>query len=198
MIETDGFGCSILFKSQNKNKRTINKKDNLKSNYIEDQENIKDILKNKTVVYNDPGIYKLLYCMKVNSDDEQKYFKYTKNKRKHELKEAKYTKNKNKIRKKDNINEHEKKLADCNFKTCNFKKLLKYLEKKSIVNKNTEEHYKNKKYIQYKFYTYINRQRSEENMLNKFEKKMGKPKKTVIIYGDWDRHGNHLKKIHQL
>ena len=23
---------------------------------------------------------------------------------------------------------------------------------------------------------------------------MGKPKKTVIIYGDWDRHGNHLKK----
>jgi hypothetical protein len=41
--------------------------------------------------------------------------------------------------------------------------------------------------------TFTNTQRSESTMSNNFEEKFGSPKETVVIAGDYDNGGCHMK-----
>ena len=54
------------------------------------------------------------------------------------------------------------------------------------------EFYRQKRYRQRKWITFINTQRSESLMLNRFEEKFDPPDKVVIGFGDWDQV-NHNK-----
>ena len=39
----------------------------------------------------------------------------------------------------------------------------------------------------------MNRQRSEDKMLNQMKSKFGKPSETVLAIGDWDQGGHHMR-----
>ena len=58
-----------------------------------------------------------------------------------------------------------------------------YVNEKLNINKELYPLYQYKKFRQYSFYSYINKKRTEDNMLNTIEKKFGKD--IIIIIGDW-------------
>ena len=62
-------------------------------------------------------------------------------------------------------------------------KFKKYIEEKNKVNDNLFKLYENEKFRQYKWYAYINKKRTEDNMNNLIKKKFGK--NLNIIYGNW-------------
>jgi len=59
---------------------------------------------------------------------------------------------------------------------------LKYLKEKIKINSILFDHYNKEIYPKLKWYTYINQNRNEDVMLNKFEEKMGSPKNTVVVF----------------
>jgi len=44
-----------------------------------------------------------------------------------------------------------------------------------------------------RWYSYINRQRSEAKMLEKLSEKLGSPENAFIAIGDWDQKGHHMR-----
>ena len=88
---------------------------------------------------------------------------------------------------KDNlkITEIENKLSKFNSKTCNLEKFKEYIEEKNKINMEIFKLYEDEKFRRYKFYSYINKKREEDNMLNMIEHQYGKNKKIQIIIGDW-------------
>ena len=69
---------------------------------------------------------------------------------------------------KDNlkITEIENKLSKFNSKTCNLEKFKEYIEEKNKINMEIFKLYEDEKFRRYKFYSYINKKRKEDNMLN--------------------------------
>ena len=57
------------------------------------------------------------------------------------------------------------------------------IKNKNELNEILKEEYMKPIYRKYKWYAYINRKRSEDNLLNKIDKVYGKD--LVLIYGDW-------------
>ena len=49
-----------------------------------------------------------------------------------------------------------------------------FVEKKININKDLYKLYQDKKFRQYKWYAFINKKRTEDNMLNKIEKEIGR------------------------
>ena len=148
MIKTDGVGCSILFVKLDENGQRIkrpskvlqNKLNNIKENkdkdYIEEQPNIKKILKNKNYVCIDPNASDLMYCM----DKTGTKFRYTQNQRRMETKNKKYMKIVEEINSETRINnksvkEIEAELSKHNSKTCDFAEFFNYLKKKNEINR---------------------------------------------------------------
>ena len=60
-----------------------------------------------------------------------------------------------------------------------------YIKMKNEVNYNVYKHYQQEVYRKLKWYGYINRQKSEDKMMNRFEKLFGKAEDTIICIGDW-------------
>ena len=116
-------------------------------------------------------------------DDEGNFMTYSNRMRIFETKRLKYQSLLKNYKDKLKITEKENKLSSYNFKTCNFDKFKKCIDEKLKVNKEVYQLYQDIKFRQYKLYSYINTKRSEDNMLNKIEKKYSKDH--IIIIGDW-------------
>ena len=205
MIKTDGVSCSILFVKLDKNNKPIKKpsfatlnklhdmKEKADKNYIEEQPNVKEILRNKNYVCIDPNASDLMYCM----DKYEEKFRYTQNQRRKETKNKKYNKIIETINKETEINNEsikqiESKLSKYNCKTCDLHDFFKYLKCKNKINKILCEQYQEEVYRKLKWYIYINTQKSESKMVKNFENKFGPPEETIIIFGDYDKIG-HIK-----
>ena len=130
-------------------------------------------------IFIDPGKRDLFKMM----DDEGNFMTYSNRMRIFETKRLKYQSLLKNYKDKLTITEKENKLSSYNFKTCNLDKFKKCIEEKLKVNKELYELYQDIKFRQYKWYSYINTKRSEDNMLNKIEKKYSKDH--IIIIGDW-------------
>ena len=209
MIKTDGVAVSILFIKVDANnipiKPTIKKiieienlREKINDCYIENQENVKEILENKNYVVIDPNKEDLIYCM----DKNENFFKYTQSQRKFESKSKRYStflenkkKTTNIIYNEDiyNIKEMEANLSKYNSKTSNYNKFKEYILMKDFYNEILHENYKKNIYRKIKMNVYINKNRSESNMINNFKNKFGDPENTIVILGDYDDKGNHLK-----
>jgi hypothetical protein len=116
-------------------------------------------------------------------NDEGKFLSYTNKQRVSETKRLVYQ---NKLKKyKDylGITEKENELSTYNSKSCNLDAYKSFIEKKISINKYLYKLYKDKKFRQYKWYAFINKKRTEDNMLNKIEKTYGKD--SINIIGDW-------------
>ena len=70
-----------------------------------------------------------------------------------------------------------------NSKTIIITKFKDFIKKKVEINIKVLEKYNDYRFRKYRWYSYINRKRTDDNMLNKIENKYSKEHK--IIIGDW-------------
>jgi hypothetical protein len=171
-------------KEENRKKRELEKKEKKETKkevlhefpYIDEVS--KDFLDGKHL-FIDPGKRSLLTMM----DDDGNYFSYTNKQRIKETKRIKYSSLLKNYKDKQHITEIENTLSLFNSKTCDIKNFKEYIKEKLKVNDAIAKLYQNEKFRKYKWYSYINTKRTEDNMLNKIENKYGKDIK--IIIGDW-------------
>ena len=171
-------------KDENRKRRELEKKEKKETKkevlhefpYIDEVS--KDFLDGKHL-FIDPGKRSLLTMM----DDDGNYFSYTNKQRIKETKRIKYSSLLKNYKDKQHITEIENTLSLFNSKTCDIEKFKEYIKEKLKVNDAIAKLYQDEKFRQYKWYSYINTKRTEDNMLNKIENKYGKDIK--IIIGDW-------------
>ena len=161
---------------QSKQKKATKKEVQHEFPYIDEVS--KELLDGKHI-YCDPGKRSLLTMM----DDDGNFLSYTNKQRIRETKRLKYQSLLKNYKDKLNITTKENTLSAFNSKTCNLEKFKEYIIEKIKVNQELYISYQNEKFRQYKWYAYINKKRTEDNMLNKIESKYGKDIK--IIIGDW-------------
>lgn len=89
------------------------------------------------------------------------------------------------------VKELESIITNANSKSCDYNNTIEYIKIKNIINLNLENYYKKELYRKLKWYSYINRQKSESRVINKFKEIFGKPDKTVVFFGDYG--GGNLK-----
>jgi hypothetical protein len=174
-------------KEQAKQKRLENKDKPKKSKKHEKEENVefpyidevpKELLKGKHI-FIDPGKRTLFSMM----DDDGNYFSYTNRQYLKETKRFKYQALLKNYKDKIGINKIEEGLNKYNSKTCNIGKFQEYITEKIKVNEKLVPLYQELKFRKYKWYSYINKKRTEDNMVNKIAKKYSKDH--IIIIGDW-------------
>ena len=130
-------------------------------------------------IFIDPGKRSLFTMM----DDKGKFCSYTNGMRIKETKRLKYQRLLKNYRDKIHITETEEILNKYNSKSCNVDKFKEYIAKKLEVNDIVVPLYQDIQFRKYKWYAFINKKRSEDNMLNMIEKKYSKDH--TIIIGDW-------------
>ena len=140
-------------------------------------------------VYVDPGQIRLLMMM----DDNNNYLCYSRGQYLQETKRSEYQKRIEKYKDCQKITEIENKLSTVNSKTCNYDKFKEYIQLKLNVYKEVKEEYSAFIFRQYKWYGYINKQRTYDNLLNKIAKVYGKD--AVLIMGDWSANGNMKGRV---
>ena len=86
---------------------------------------------------------------------------------------------------KDNngISKMENKLSAFNSKSCNIKEFKKFIKNKNKLNEKLLEKYKVDIFRKYKWYSYINRKRTETDLVKEIKTKFGK--EPTLIIGDW-------------
>ena len=137
-----------------------------------------EVLKGKHI-FIDPGKRSLFSMM----DDKGLFCSYTNGMRIKETKRLKYQRLLKNHKDKTHITKVEQTLNTFNSKSCNLDKFKEYIAKKLEVNEVVVPLYKDLPFRKYKWYAYINKKRSEDNMLNMIEKKYSKDH--TIIIGDW-------------
>jgi hypothetical protein len=130
-------------------------------------------------IFIDPGKRTLFTMM----NDEGKFLSYTNKQRVSETKRLVYQNKLKKYKEHLGITEKENELSSYNSKSCNLDNYRAFIDKKISINKDIYKLYQNKKFRQYKWYAFINKKRTEDNMLNKIEKAYGKD--SIVIIGDW-------------
>ena len=174
-------------KKQAKQKRLADKDRPKKSKNEEKQENpefpyidevSKEVLEGKHI-FIDPGKRSLFSMM----DDDGNYFSYTNRMYLKETKRLKYQSLLKNYKDRNGITQIEDGLNNYNSKTCNIKKFQEYITAKIKANESLVPLYQQLKFRQYKWYAYINKKRTEDNMVNKIVKKYSK--EHIVIIGDW-------------
>jgi len=177
----------IIQKEQIKQNRLENKDKPKKTKKEEKQENpefpyidevSKEILEGKHI-FIDPGKRALFSMM----DDDGNYFSYTNRQYLKETKRLKYQSLLKNYKDKIEITKIEEGLNKYNSKTCNIEKFKEYITAKIEANEILVPLYQDIKFRQYKLYAYINKKRTEDNMVNKITNKYSKDH--IIIIGDW-------------
>ena len=190
MVETDGVSCTILLiRNDLIGKRIPSNKVKNNEEYIDE---LKDYtkLQDKKIVGIDPNMADLLYC--VDGDTKERlFFRYTQDQRRKETKHKKYRDlilefKKEKIDGKTII-ELETELSTFNRKSLDIIEFKKYIKKKNELNHNLFEFYKKYIFRKLKLNSYMNRLKTEQNMIRRFKKIFGEPKDTIIAVGDWEQ-----------
>ena len=130
-------------------------------------------------IFVDPGKRSLFTMM----NDKGKFCSYTNSMRIKETKRLKYQRLLKNYKDKIHITEIEETLNKYNSKSCNIDKFKEYIAKKQEVNNIVVPLYQDIQFRKYKWYAFINKKRSEDNMLNMIERKYSKDH--TIIIGDW-------------
>jgi len=208
MIKTDGVACSVLLEKLTREeikteriaevmkksgiKRKVHNKEKNESTkhkykYIEDVE-LLDRSKKKNFVFIDPGHNDLINCLgtKTKENGKEETFRYTRGQRNAETKKNRNRKIISKI-KNGEIIKKETKMSNYNSRTCDLDEFGGYLKAKIKLNRELVDHYNKPIYRKLKFNIYTNTRKSESKMLKRFSEKFGKPKETIVIFGDYDK-----------
>ena len=130
-------------------------------------------------IFIDPGKRALLSMM----DDNGTFFSYTNRQYLKETKRLKYQSLLKNYKNSIGITKIEEGLTGFNSKSCSIDKFQEYITAKIQANENLTSLYQQPKFRKYKWYSYINKKRTEDNMVNKIAKKYSK--EHIIIIGDW-------------
>lgn len=209
--------CSAKFKklSSKKQKEIIfNKKLKETYPYIETlikselgYKRIKEYMDKGQIVVADPGKRSSLYMMGLRRKNEMteiknnkrllkfKKFKFLNFTNKHRLrftKRSKYTKKSNSRKYNHKINnkrimDYEHELTDYNSKTCTLCTFWKYVNKKLEINKILTNEYNDTFYRKINWYSYLDRRRYDDKMMNTIADTYGKD--ATIVLGDWSMKG---------
>lgn len=206
-ISTDGLSVSILFvrsdlyNSSGKNKvpRTRKPKGFSNEKYI-DNLTIKEKkeLQKYNVVGIDPGKSDLIFCTTKDKDENINTFRYSQIQRIKETRSKRYMKiieNDKKILKVGDdktIKELETELSKFDAKSCSYENVKQFIKCKNKINNLLEEYYKKDLYRKLRWFSFINRQKTEDKMINNFKNKFGNPNKTIVCFGDYEQK-KHLK-----
>ena len=174
----------LLQKEQAKQKRLENKdkpkkskrEENTEFPYIDEVP--KEVLEGKHI-FIDPGKRALFSMM----DDDGNYFSYTNRQYLKETKRLKYQALLKNYKDRIEITKTEEGLNKYNSKTCDIENFQEYITAKIKANEILVPLYQEIKFRQYKWYGYINKKRTEDNMINKIVNKYSKDH--IIIIGDW-------------
>ena len=163
---------------EQKNKKKDLKTSNTQSEfpYIEDVP--KTEIGNKHI-FIDPGKRTLLTML----DNKGVFYQYHNSQYIRETKRLIYSKKTNTLKKELNIVEIETTLSNYNSKTINYTNFQMYIKHKIEANKILTEKYFDKRFRKFKWYSFINKKRTEDNLLNSIENTYSKDHK--IIIGDW-------------
>jgi len=164
----------------------------------------KEEIKNKIFVGIDPGWGDIIFCTdgvielikKKNGTTIHKarIFRYSRQQRRKELKIKRYRdilendKNTTKI---DNnkVKDIESTLSKYNLNSCEIEYCKSCIKKKNEINKQLMEYYQKDIHRKLQWYSYLNKCRSDANMINEFRKKFGSPNDVVILMGDFGAKG---------
>jgi hypothetical protein len=153
-------------------------------------------LKDKTLIYIDPGKIRLLTMM----NDDGIILKYTNKQRIRETKRLVYLKKLEKFKNEkviediELVNNEPKKilksiidieseLTNYKSKSCILSTFLDYVQKKNETNNKLFSVYENSLFTKLQWYLYINKQRSEQKLINNIKQKFGI--NIVLMMGDW-------------
>ena len=202
MIRTDGISVGILFIRKDNQGMPLkyynpNNKPTENTKYIE-KEIITDELRSKKIVCVDPGCSDLIYCGSKDNDGNLETFRYTQNQRRLETRNKKYNKIIDKVNKETlidskTIKELETSLSNLNSKSSNYEKFKLYCIEKNKINNQLYTHYEKLFFRKFKLNAFTNTQKSESKMIKNFENKYGKPNKTILVVGDYDKGDNNMK-----
>jgi hypothetical protein len=118
--------------------------------------------------------------------NDKTFMSYTNKERLKETKRLKYQRLLHNLKISLGIPDIENELSTYNSKTCSVTNFKEYIKQKLLINNQLYDKYKDIKFRQYKWYSYINRRRSEDDLLNKISKKFDvSGKETILIMGDW-------------
>ena len=152
--------------------------------YLEDlNENQLKELKNNNWVVCDPGKRILLYMKNKNGIR----FRYSNRQYVKDIKRLKYQRLLKNYKDKQNISKIENELSNYNSKTCNFELFKNFITTKNKLNEILMEKYCNQKFRKYKWYSYINKKKTESKIIKTIKNKFGK--NAIINYGDWNSNG---------
>jgi transposase len=191
MIETDGISCSILLlrKDLVGKKLPMMKKGFSNEPYIDE---IKDTthLQSKKIVAIDPGKNDLIFCVDADNKHATK-FRYSQDQRRNETKKKKYSKiqlelKQEKIQGKT-IVEWETKLSKQNRKTLTISNFQEYIQQKSKINAILFPFYEKYIFRKLRLQSYRNIKRSEQRMLNQFQRLFGNKEEVVVCFGDYEQ-----------
>ncbi len=158
--------------------------------YLEElNENQLNELKNNNWICIDPGKSNLLYMKNKNGIT----YNYTNRNYVRNIKRIKYQKLLKNYKDKENILKLENYLSKYNSKSCDCKNFKKYIKKKNQLFEILLNKYSNNIFRKYKWYSYINKKREDDNLINNIKQKFGED--TIINFGDWSV-GNHQMKGH--
>jgi hypothetical protein len=130
-------------------------------------------------IFIDPGKRSLFSMM----DDAGNFFSYTNRQYLKETKRLKYQSLLKNYKDRIGITEIEEELNKYNSKSCHIEKFQAYVKAKIHANEKLAPFYQELKFRQYKWYAYINKKRTEDNMVNKIARKYSKDH--IVIIGDW-------------
>jgi len=205
-ILTDGFTACVCFEL--KDDKTKNKKGGLTEDYdstqyvteLSDEDKLK--LQRKTLVGIDPGWSDLIFCTngkieiieKSNGKKVRKTetFRFSRQQRRKELKTKRYRDileddKKKTIIKGCTIKEAELILSQFNSNSSDYYRCQEYIRVKNRINFELQEYYQKEIHRKLRWYSYLNKLRSDANMINRFKAKFGSPEEVAILMGDFSK-----------
>ena len=157
-------------------------------------------LNNNKMVYIDPGMRSPLYMLgNCECNDvckcktpREAFFNYTNRSRINATKRLKYNRlinnynNKHKIQNKT-LTEINAELTTYNSKTVNIKKFMEYIKEKFKILPDIDKEYDETYVRKLNWFSYLNKRRHEDQLINKIKDKYGKD--ITIVIGDWGNKG---------
>lgn len=108
-------------------------------------------------------------------------------------KRLKYTKIIQKYKDKRNISIYEMELSEYNSKSCNFDEFKEYVKITNEYNCKLLKKYEDRIFRQYKWYSYLNRQKVYAKLIRDIKNKFGDD--VILIIGDWSTNTSNKKMI---
>ena len=144
----------------------------------------------------DPNKDDLIYCLSGSREDNNfRTFRYTNNQRCKETRSRKHKK----------ILQHEKEmsqfvtdqelvLSECSNKSVDITAFTEYVRKKNLLNEKIKDFYERTLWRKLRLSTFVRKNKSEMEMLNRFKETLGSPDEAFVAFGDWSTFNTNQMK----